>query len=813
MMWVDTTLAGLLSGVQNMVGTERFLLALQAEGRRSVEADWQVISQFADFRDGFAAIANIAAVAGWGNWELSRLDAADRECRFRATDSWEGCYQRALGVCWGSGMLAGKLAGYCSRLFGTNCWAEQTAYIVKGDGCDEFVVKPSPKLIETEIENLLRSDGATRADMAVALRRLEAEVARRTRVEEVLRAGEAQYRALVETTGTGFVIIDTEGRVMDANREYVRMTGHARAEDILGRKVLEWTAPHHVDRNSQAVAQCARTGTIRGLEIDYVDSRSRVTPVEINATTVEGGGAPRILTLVRDIGAYRRTEETLRTAHSEVRRSLAFTEALLSAIPTPVFFKDAEGRYLGCNRAFTEQLGLTADRIKGKTVGDLWPGEYAAAYHAKDLELMQAPRQQTYEYRVRDRHGEDRDVIYARDVFRDETGRVAGIVGAYVDITDRKRTEMALRINDARLRSVVESTADGLLVVDGSGKVIVCNSRFGELWRIPRTVLEAGDDNAMLAHVLDQITAPEAFLAKVRALYVSAAEDMDEIHFKDGRVFERYSRPLILQGAVTGRVWSFRDITDRKRAEGERERLISELEARNAELERFTYTVSHDLRSPLITIRGFLDSVADSARTGDAARLHADIGRIAAATDRMERLLHELLALSRIGRVANPSGPVPLEEVVREAAEQVGGGLASGEIVLEIARGMPPVYGDRQRLLEAMQNLLENAVKFMGGQPHPRIEVGMRPGSAQSPPVFFVRDNGVGIAPEYHEKIFGLFDKLNPEAEGTGIGLALVKRIVSVHGGNIWVESEGAGRGSSFCLTLPLAGKTQERDR
>ena len=113
MMWVDTTLAGLMSGVQSMVGMKRFGLALQSEGRKSVENDWQVISQFSDFRDGFKAIANIAAVAGWGDWELFSLDENKKTCHFRVKNSWEGRYQKSLGVCWNSGMLAGKMAGYC----------------------------------------------------------------------------------------------------------------------------------------------------------------------------------------------------------------------------------------------------------------------------------------------------------------------------------------------------------------------------------------------------------------------------------------------------------------------------------------------------------------------------------------------------------------------------------------------------------------------------------------------------------------------------------------------------------------------------
>ena len=301
MMWVDTTLAGLISGIQAMVGTERYLLALQSEGRKSVDADWQVISQFPDFRDGFKAIANIAAVAGWGIWSLISLDPDKKECGFRITNSWEGRYQKALGVRWGSGMLAGKMAGYCTKLFGTNCWADQVSFIADGDGYDEFTVRPSLRSVEKEIENLLATDEATRADMAVALKRLENEIAERRRAEEMVRQGEERYRTVVEITDTGYVVVGVHGQVLDANQEYVRLTGHARLEEIMGRSVLEWTAPSETEKNRKAIEWCLKEGHIRGLEIDYVDANGKMTPIEINAAVMGAGDSRRILTLCRDI--------------------------------------------------------------------------------------------------------------------------------------------------------------------------------------------------------------------------------------------------------------------------------------------------------------------------------------------------------------------------------------------------------------------------------------------------------------------------------------------------------------------------------
>jgi len=257
------------------------------------------------------------------------------------------------------------------------------------------------------------------------------------------------------------------------------------------------------------------------------------------------------------------------------------------------------------------------------------------------------------------------------------------------------------------------------------------------------------------------------------------------------------------RGDFTGAVFGSRDISTRKQIEGDRENLIKELEDKNAELERFTYTVSHDLKSPLITIRGFLGFLEKDAATGNLDRLRADIGRITEATTRMQRLLDELLELSRIGRTSNPPEEVNFGQIAREAAELVHGRITARGVQVEIADDLPTVYVDRTRLVEAVQNLVDNAVKFMGDQPEPRIVIGALGTERAGMPIFFVEDNGLGIEPEYHERIFGLFNKLDAKSEGTGVGLALVKRIIDLHGGYIWVESDGPGQGSTFFFTLP----------
>lgn len=259
-------------------------------------------------------------------------------------------------------------------------------------------------------------------------------------------------------------------------------------------------------------------------------------------------------------------------------------------------------------------------------------------------------------------------------------------------------------------------------------------------------------------------------------------------------VMDENGKALYFEGTVE-------DITPRKLAEVEREKLIADLESKNTELERFTYTVSHDLKSPLVTINGFLGYLEQDATSGNTERLKKDIQRIQDAVHKMQRLLNELLELSRVGRIMNTPQNNPFNELVSEALEIVQGRLNERHVQVQIQSNLPPIFGDKPRLVEVLQNLLDNAAKYMGSQPTPRIEVGSE-GEGSEKPIFFVRDNGMGIAPEYHERIFGLFNKLDTDSEGTGIGLTLVKRIIEVHGGRIWVESE-LGKGSTFYFTLP----------
>jgi signal transduction histidine kinase len=246
------------------------------------------------------------------------------------------------------------------------------------------------------------------------------------------------------------------------------------------------------------------------------------------------------------------------------------------------------------------------------------------------------------------------------------------------------------------------------------------------------------------------------------------------------------------------------EIKERRRLQAEREKYIQELNNKNAELERFTYTVSHDLKSPIVTIKGFVGMLNQDLQENRPDRVKSDLSRIENATDKMDALLRDLLELSRIGRVVNPPVEVDTVKLTEEALEMLDGRIRSKNVHVTVSPNLPVIYGDRIRLREVIENLIDNAIKYIGDQTDPQIEIGIR--DDENEQVFFVKDNGMGVDPRYHDRVFSLFEKLNPTSEGTGIGLALVKRIIETHGGRIWLESGGSGKGCTFYFTIPDIG-------
>jgi PAS domain S-box-containing protein len=369
------------------------------------------------------------------------------------------------------------------------------------------------------------------------------------------------------------------------------------------------------------------------------------------------------------------------------------------------------------------------------------------------------------------------------------------VLSMFYDVTTQRQTEAALRESESRMSAIFRAIPDMIFEIskDGTLTGFIASSEIQPLLP-PEDFLGRNIKELFPVSIsLQTMFAIERALATNQLhAFEYGMPPGEEVQFFEARIAAISADTAIIM---------VRDISQRRWVETDRENLIQELEDKNAELERFTYTVSHDLKSPLITIKGFLGFLEEDAVTGNMERFRSDIKRISDATEKMQSLLNELLELSRVGRVMNIFEYISFKDLAAEAVELVHGRLQNAKVVVKIQQEMPNVYGDRKRLVEVVQNIVDNAAKFMGSQPDPCVEIGQE-GQLDGKPIFFIKDNGLGIEHEHLDRIFGLFNKLDASSEGTGIGLTIVKRIIEVHNGKIWVTSE-MGQGSTFFFTLP----------
>jgi len=390
---------------------------------------------------------------------------------------------------------------------------------------------------------------------------------------------------------------------------------------------------------------------------------------------------------------------------------------------------------------------------------------------------------------------------FAYPVWSKEENRLVGIVGAVQDITAQKLAEEKLKDIHLQQAAILDNIPDMAWMKDLDSRYIAVNEQFMKACGMTmEEIIGKTDSEVWQPHYAERYRYDD--LEVIQSGQRRRVEELQED--QSGREYwvETIKTPIRnANGEIIGTTGIRREVTERKKAELEREKLITELELKNAELERFTYTVSHDLKSPLVTITGFLSYLEKDARSGNFEKFDNDLKRIRHAVDKMQMLLRDLLELSRIGRIINEPVETSVGEIVREALALVDGQLQARGVRVEYTDEDLTIFGDRVRLVEVMQNLLDNAVKFMGSQPHPQIRIGAIR-DEQGKPIFFVQDNGIGIAPQFSNRIFGLFNKLDADSQGSGVGLTLVKRIIEVHGGRIWVESQ-PGEGATFYFTLP----------
>ncbi len=374
----------------------------------------------------------------------------------------------------------------------------------------------------------------------------------------------------------------------------------------------------------------------------------------------------------------------------------------------------------------------------------------------------------------------------------------AGLLGAAIK---RQLADEALRASEDKFQTTFHQTSIPMAIVRVSDRIILdVNKAFCNLtgYSLEEAINHTGKQLNLWVNQDEyeqhkELLLKQEFIREFKAKYRKKSEELGVVLLSAANIKVNNEDCLL---------YTLYDIT-------KMEDLLNELQDKNTELERFTYTVSHDLKAPLVTLGGFAGLLERDMLTGNIDKAKQDMKRILEAIQKMERLLNELLELSRIGRVVNERETVSFGEIAEEAVRLVEGQLTRNQVKVQIEAGLPVVNVDRARVIEAIQNLVDNASKFMSRQPNPEIKIGSRMENGQQ--TFFVSDNGIGIEPIFHERIFGLFNKLDAKTDGTGIGLALVKRIIEFHGGRIWVESE-LGKGAIFCFTLGKVETPLQKD-
>ena len=469
---------------------------------------------------------------------------------------------------------------------------------------------------------------------------------------------------------------------------------------------------------------------------------------------------------------------------------------LLENLPQKIAHKDRDSVYLSCNESFALDLKIAAGEIKGRTDFDFFPRDLAEKYRADDRSVMESGKAAEIEEEYV-RNGERRSVQTVKTPVRDETGRITGLIIIFWDVTDRKRAEEAVRRAAVYNRGLIEASLDPLVTIAPDGKITDVN-------QATEAATGCGREELIGADFSEFFTEPEkARIGYQQVFRDGSVQDYElGLRRRDGHVTPVLYNASVYRdenGSVAGVFAAARDITDRKRAQEELERKARELARSNSDLEQFAYVASHDLQEPLRMVANFTQLLADRYKDQVGEEGAEFIGYAVDGATRMQRLIEDLLTFSRVGTRGKGFEPADCNELLgravgnlRMAIEESGAFVGHDEL--------PTVRADASQLTQLFQNLLGNALKFRAGSP--RILVSARKRGSEW--VFSVRDNGIGIDPKFRDRIFVIFQRLHGRGEypGTGIGLAVCKKIVERHGGKIWVESE-PGKGATFFFTLP----------
>ncbi len=476
--------------------------------------------------------------------------------------------------------------------------------------------------------------------------------------------------------------------------------------------------------------------------------------------------------------------------------------AIVNSVPTAIIVVDRRGSIVLVNRQAARLFGYSGSELLGEMVDVLIPFTFRAGHPALRERFMEDPTARPMGagrdlYGLR-KDGDEFPIEIGLNPISTEEGTF--VVSAIVDITERKRLE-------TRFRATIESAPVAMVMIDQTGTMLLVNAETERLFGYGRLELlgkkiEAliprrfhANHPALRAHFF---TVPEARRMGAGRDLFGRRKDETEIPVEIGLNPMRTDEGQFVLAAIV-------DISERKQAEAALRQSNEALERSNIELQRFAYVASHDLQTPMRNIASFVDLLQSTYAEQLDAQGRDWIRRTMESVESLQTLIRDLLNYSRIDARERPFEQIRLQEVFEHAVsllqsqiEDAGARVTCDEL--------PTVSGDRSQMVQLLLNLIGNGIKYRNGSP-PGVHVHATRGE-DNDWVFAVEDNGIGIADKYHTQIFEPFKRLHTQKEypGTGIGLAVCRRVVQAHGGRIWVEST-PGRGSRFCFTLPMTAE------
>lgn len=618
-----------------------------------------------------------------------------------------------------------------------------------------------------------------------------------------LLANRQKLEIILNSVDDGIEGLDGRGFITFENQAAGRMLG-VEPGDLLGKFAHDALRHSHADGSplpaeESPVHATLRDGVVRRVDGDvFWRGDGGSFPVEYVASPIRGAAGEVLGAVVvfRDLTERNRQEARLRESELRFR-------SLVTATSQIVWWTGPDGRVQGALESWQAYTGQSDVEIQGMGCAAAVHPEDRAATLAAWLEAGESRSVFEMEYRIRRHDGVYRHFAVRAVPVPGDDGSIREWVGACADITDRKRAEEALREGEARLNLALASSGVGTWVWNVAEDVVLWDSHLHPLFGMePGTFSGRHADFLARVHPEDRERVERAYAASLERDVPLVSEH--RVVWPDGSTRHLASRGKVYRDGsgraakVAGVCW---DITRRKEDEGRLQRYAEELRRSNKELEHFAYVASHDLQEPLRTVASFSQLIERRYKGRLDAEADEFIGFIVDGANRMQRLINDLLTYSRVGTRGRTFERVDLEAVLRTVLRDMEAVIQDTGAQI-IHDPLPAVSGDEVQLRQLIQNLIGNAVKFRKPGERPEVHVS----AAKSGPAWEirVRDNGIGIDPQYFQRVFVIFQRLHARNayEGTGIGLAVCKKIVERHGGRIWVDSE-PGVGATLCFTLP----------